>query len=54
MDCYICLDAPDKNVPLLKCGCYICPPCYCRLKSNKINDCQVCNKKLVRGRKNNK
>ena len=54
MDCYMCLDCPDKNVPLLRCGHYVCPPCYCALKDHKYFDCQVCKKKLIRGRKRNK
>ena len=48
MNCIICFMSYDKNVPLLKCGDYICPKCYCDLKSNKINECR-CGKKLIRG-----
>lgn len=53
MNCYICLEAPDKNVPLLKCGHYCCPKCYCSLKFYKMNNCSVCCKKLIRGTKKN-
>ena len=48
MNCLHCEDPYDKNVPLLKCGCYLCPSCYCRFKSSKINNC-LCGKKLIRG-----
>ena len=51
MYCYICLEAPDKNIPLLKCGHYICSHCYCQLKSHGFNSCSVCSKKLIRGSK---
>ena len=54
MDCYICLAEPDKNIPLLRCGHYVCCKCYCALKSNRINDCHVCKKKLIRGARKNK
>ena len=54
MDCYICLDCPDPNVPLLKCGHYVCPPCYCSLKNHQFFDCQLCKKKLIRGHKRNR
>ena len=39
MYCYKCLAEPDKNVPLLKCGCYVCPSCYCDIKNRKLNEC---------------
>ena len=51
MYCYICLEAPDQNIPLLKCGHYICSHCYCQLKSHGFNSCSVCSKKLIRGSK---
>ncbi len=54
MDCYLCEKKPDCHVPLLQCGCYCCPPCYCILKDNKIDRCAVCDKKLIRGKKRNK
>jgi hypothetical protein len=54
MDCYICLAEPDKNIPLLKCKCYLCPRCYCELKNRKLNFCVICDKKLIRGAKKNK
>lgn len=54
MDCYNCSNAPDRNVPLLRCGHYICPPCYCVLKTNRIYNCLICHKELKRGCKKNK
>lgn len=48
MNCLHCEDPYDKNVPLLRCGCYLCPSCYCRFKASKINKC-LCSKKLIRG-----
>ena len=48
MDCLNCETQQIKEVPLLVCGCYICPDCYCRLKSSKIHYCLTCNKKLRR------
>ena len=54
MDCYVCLSPPDLNVPLLRCQHYVCPPCYCRIKSEHIDKCLICYKKLIRGRKLNK
>ena len=54
MDCYICLDKPDPNIPLLKCNHYVCCHCYCGLKLRGFNECQVCKKKLIRGAKKNK
>ena len=53
MECYICFNEPDQNVPLLKCGHYVCPRCYCALKSNRFYKCQLCQRKLVRGQKKN-
>ena len=55
MNCYVCDEKPDHNVPLLRCLCYACPKCYCVLKSQKIENCLLCkNKKLIRGGKPNK
>jgi hypothetical protein len=54
MDCYICSTSPEKNIPLLTCGHYLCRRCYDNLKSNKINRCQICNKKFYRGTRKNK
>lgn len=54
MKCYLCLGDEDKNVPLLRCGCYVCPPCYCRIKQDRIYTCLLCDKKLIRGCKKNK
>lgn len=53
MDCYICLEAPDKNIPLLQCGHYVCSNCYCSLKFYKMNNCSICSKKLIRGARKN-
>ena len=50
MDCYICLES-CPNVPLLKCGHFVCPPCYCDLKSRRFYHCSLCRKELVRGKK---
>lgn len=55
MNCYLCEEKPDHNVPLLRCLCYVCPKCYCELKSQKIVNCIICkDKKLIRGGKPNK
>lgn len=53
MDCYICLES-CPNVPLLKCGHFVCPPCYCDLKSRRFYHCSLCRKELIRGKKKNK
>ena len=45
---YHFFEAYDKNVPLLKCGDYMCPKYNCDQKSNKINECP-CGAKLIRG-----
>lgn len=52
-ECYICLDFFNR-IPLLKCGHMVCAECYCKLKDRKINNCVICNKKLIRGCKINK
>ena len=49
--CYLCFESMNKNVPLLRCKHYCCPKCYCLQKANNIYKCQICNGKLVRGRK---
>jgi hypothetical protein len=56
MNCFKCDIPKHKEVPLLVCGCYICPDCYCRLKSStpKIQHCLVCNNKLVRSSRKQK
>jgi len=54
MNCYICESPPNQDIPLLRCGHYVCCECYCRIKSDKINVCLLCEKKLIRGRKLNK
>ena len=46
--CKICDVIKDKQVPLLNCEHYICPPCYVSMKSHKIDDCVLCNKKMKR------
>lgn len=37
-----------QDVPLLTCGCFICPNCYVKAKQCKINNCKSCNTKLRR------
>lgn len=54
MNCYQCYQGPDPNVPLLRCGHYICTVCYCQLKSSHIFKCLHCDKKLIRGFKKNR
>ena len=54
MNCSICLDPPDKNIPLLICEHYVCCECYCRLKNMGFTNCLDCNRVLRRGRKKNK
>ncbi len=46
----MCLET-ITNTPLLICRHSLCSKCYCNLKSNKINSCLLCDKKLVRGRR---
>lgn len=47
--CELCEEMVNaKLVPDLKCGCFVCPQCYCRLKMEKINRCIWCNEKLQR------
>lgn len=53
LDCYICLEK-IHGVPLLRCGHFVCPRCYCRCKDVGINNCSVCDRKLTRGTKKNK
>lgn len=54
MDCFLCQEKPDPKVTLLRCGCYVCPPCYCSLKSNRIYNCPSCDAVLWRGCRKNK
>lgn len=54
MNCYLCNADPDPHVPLLRCGHYACPPCYCKIKDRRINHCLLCEKKLIRGRRKNR
>ena len=51
--CYICLEYVDR-IPLLRCGHFICSECYCQMKNKKLNNCLICDKKLIRGSKKNK
>ena len=53
LNCQKCLQIIDR-VPLLRCGHFICAKCYCDCKSMKINNCGICDKKLIRGAKKNK
>jgi len=53
LDCHICQKTIDR-VPLLRCGHFVCPKCYCDCKTMKINNCVVCDRKLIRGSKKNK
>lgn len=50
MKCFKCLSIV-ANVPLLTCGHFCCPECYCDLKTYKINTCLICDKPLKRGNK---
>jgi hypothetical protein len=51
--CFICLNYIER-VPLLRCGHFVCPECYEKCKNLRINNCSVCDKKMVRGCKKNK
>jgi hypothetical protein len=53
-DCYKCQIPKIKEVPLLKCGHYICTDCYIRLKNTRIVNCLICNEKLKRSAKREK
>lgn len=52
-NCFVCLETIYR-VPLLRCGHFVCPECYCNCKSYGIHNCSVCKKKLIRGSKKNK
>ena len=52
-NCFICLGNIPR-VPLLRCGHFVCPECYCECKDRAIYNCSVCQKKLIRGAKKNK
>ena len=54
MNCYLCNKEPDLNVPLLRCGDYVCPPCYCKIKGSGENNCILCERRLIRGRRLNR
>lgn len=51
-----CLKCEQKfaGIPLLRCGHFICPKCYCYLKTNRDNQhsnkcgCVACGKNMVR------
>ena len=53
MNCLNCDREPTLAVPLLTCGCYYCPACYCIMKSNRIYNCLAHDREMVRGRKRN-
>lgn len=53
LDCGFCLNTVP-NIPLLRCGHFLCNKCYCFMKDNKIFNCELCGRKLVRGTKKNK
>ncbi len=54
MNCYLCNEEPDGVVPLLRCGDYVCPSCYCRIRDHKITYCLICHKILIRGKIKNR
>ena len=54
MDCYLCQEKENIQVPLLVCGHYCCTVCYCKIKSSRYNECFVCNERLKRSNKKNK
>ena len=48
-ECLICYEKEDsKNVSNMKCGHFICPDCYCKLRMLNTNTCRFCFKKLGR------
>ena len=51
--CYICLDY-FPGLTYLKCNHFVCCKCYCDMKNRKLNNCLICNKKLIRSKKLNK
>lgn len=46
-ECIVCLE--EFHIPLLKCGHFVCPCCYCGLKNRKMNGCPYCKKRMIRG-----
>lgn len=46
-ECLICSDS-FNGVPNLKCGHFICPECYVKLKQEGKCNCPYCFKKLIR------
>lgn len=50
IECFICSET-FTQIPYLRCGHFICADCYCSCKNSKNNNCVICNKKLIRGRK---
>lgn len=41
MNCLKCGRAKSNEVPMLKCGCYLCPLCYCKSKSAGVYHCHI-------------
>ena len=54
MNCYHCQSPPDIQIPLLRCGCYVCSSCYTKIKLYMSLNCLICKRKLIRGSKLNK
>lgn len=54
MDCYYCSAPPNGDIPLLRCGDYVCCACYCKIKSSGRHNCLLCEKPLKRGFRKNK
>lgn len=50
MKCYYCLQV-EYRVPMLECGHFLCPCCFCMLKNDGINNCLRCDKILSREKK---
>ena len=46
-ECYVCLYVVTR-IPYLSCGHFVCSECYCKCKDRKINNCSLCEKKLIR------
>ena len=52
-ECLICLEQFSR-VPDLRCGHFICPHCYCKLKANRPDKksnkcgCPYCFKNMIR------
>lgn len=52
-NCYRCNNY-FADIPLLRCNHALCSVCYCKQKDQKLDNCFLCNKKLIRGKKKNK